>query len=207
MKHIMKCGLCVALLMTALSGNSGVITFDDTTDVDAVSWSDLNPSYQDLDGFRFAAQNYGNISYFNVNAYGLNWDYNDTDHISSAGNLLTVSRIDGGDFSFLSLAIGTGNTSVYTLNFYGLKDGETVHSYSYQAPAGSGFSGINWQMVNFSGFEGIDTLQVNVPAASYSFLFDDMTVEAIPEPATALSLMLGGLVIAGYRRVRKVYGC
>ena len=30
---------------------------------------------------------------------------------------------------------------------------------------------------------------------------------AVPEPATALSLMLGGLVIAGYRRVRKAYGC
>lgn len=29
---------------------------------------------------------------------------------------------------------------------------------------------------------------------------------AIPEPATALSLVLGGLLITGYRRIRKAYG-
>jgi len=28
----------------------------------------------------------------------------------------------------------------------------------------------------------------------------------IPEPATALSLVLGGLVVTGYRRIRKSYG-
>ena len=31
-------------------------------------------------------------------------------------------------------------------------------------------------------------------------------VVAIPEPATALSLLLGGLIITGYRRMRKSYG-
>jgi len=31
-------------------------------------------------------------------------------------------------------------------------------------------------------------------------------VEVVPEPATALSLMLGGVVVAGYRRIRKSYG-
>jgi sulfatase modifying factor 1 len=31
-------------------------------------------------------------------------------------------------------------------------------------------------------------------------------VVAIPEPATALSLVLGGLVVTGYRRIRKSYG-
>ena len=31
-------------------------------------------------------------------------------------------------------------------------------------------------------------------------------VEVVPEPATALSLVLGGLVVAGYRRIRKNYG-
>jgi formylglycine-generating enzyme required for sulfatase activity len=31
-------------------------------------------------------------------------------------------------------------------------------------------------------------------------------VVAIPEPATAFSLLLGGLIITGYRRLRKSYG-
>ncbi len=31
-------------------------------------------------------------------------------------------------------------------------------------------------------------------------------VVAVPEPATALSLVLGGLVVTGYRRIRKAYG-
>ena len=31
-------------------------------------------------------------------------------------------------------------------------------------------------------------------------------VEVVPEPATALSLVLGGLVVTGYRRLRKRYG-
>lgn len=31
-------------------------------------------------------------------------------------------------------------------------------------------------------------------------------VVAVPEPATALSLVLGGLVVTGYRRIRKTYG-
>jgi hypothetical protein len=38
-------------------------------------------------------------------------------------------------------------------------------------------------------------------------LNQSIAVGAVPEPATALSLALGGLVIAGYRRVRKAYGC
>jgi subtilisin-like proprotein convertase family protein len=33
-----------------------------------------------------------------------------------------------------------------------------------------------------------------------------LNVTAIPEPATALSLVLGGLIITGYRRMRKSYG-
>ena len=42
------------------------------------------------------------------------------------------------------------------------------------------------------------------PALEYdSFGF---RVVAIPEPATALSLVLGGLVVTGYRRMRKAYG-
>ncbi|MEI8206610.1 MAG: SUMF1/EgtB/PvdO family nonheme iron enzyme, partial [Kiritimatiellales bacterium] len=42
------------------------------------------------------------------------------------------------------------------------------------------------------------------PALEYdSFGF---RVVAIPEPATALSLVLGGLVVTGYRRMRKSYG-
>jgi len=37
-------------------------------------------------------------------------------------------------------------------------------------------------------------------------LNEGLSAGVIPEPATALSLMLGGLVIAGYRRIRKAYG-
>jgi hypothetical protein len=38
-------------------------------------------------------------------------------------------------------------------------------------------------------------------------LNEDIAVGVIPEPATALSLAMGGLVIAVYRRIRKAYGC
>ena len=36
---------------------------------------------------------------------------------------------------------------------------------------------------------------------------EGLAVGVVPEPATALSLMLGGFLIAGYRRIRKAYGC
>jgi formylglycine-generating enzyme required for sulfatase activity len=50
--------------------------------------------------------------------------------------------------------------------------------------------------------------------SSYRYGFDPSNenysvgfrVVAVPEPATALSLVLGGLVVTGYRRIRKAYG-
>ena len=42
------------------------------------------------------------------------------------------------------------------------------------------------------------------PAGEYGSI--GFRVVAIPEPATALSLVLGGLVVTGYRRMRKSYG-
>jgi len=42
------------------------------------------------------------------------------------------------------------------------------------------------------------------PTDEYDFF--GFRVVAIPEPATALSLVLGGLVVTGYRRLRKSYG-
>jgi hypothetical protein len=41
---------------------------------------------------------------------------------------------------------------------------------------------------------------------SVEFTLIGFRVVAIPEPATALSLVLGGLVVTGYRRIRKAYG-
>jgi len=43
-----------------------------------------------------------------------------------------------------------------------------------------------------------------LPASEYDGI--GFRVVAIPEPATALSLVLGGLVVTGYRRIRKSYG-
>ena len=42
------------------------------------------------------------------------------------------------------------------------------------------------------------------PAGEFNVI--GFRVVAIPEPATALSLLLGGLIITGYRRLRKSYG-
>lgn len=38
------------------------------------------------------------------------------------------------------------------------------------------------------------------------FAIDDLKFQAVPEPATGFSLALGGLLITGYRRIRKAYG-
>jgi hypothetical protein len=86
----------------------------------------------------------------------------------------------------------SGNINNFTISQY-----EGVGSYAVTANAE-----IN-TFVEYSGTDGRISIDTPTGAFAGKVIY---TYSPIPEPATALSLLLGGLVITGYRRLRKGYG-
>ena len=90
-------------------------------------------------------------------------------------------------------AIALGNSDDTEWEIYWAYADSSVYSvasgYSYVGAVESSDGGSLW-----------------LDAISENYIASISTQEVVPEPATALSLMLGGLVVAGYRRIRKRYG-
>ena len=79
-------------------------------------------------------------------------------------------------------------------------DGTLDNMSEYRTVRGGGFSHVVDNLRSTTRNPGDPT------GETYYVGFRVVAVNVIPEPATALSLALGGLLIVGYRRMRKSYG-
>ncbi len=156
------------------------------------------------------------VSYYITGATGDNWsgqfDVADLNVSASdnSGNTLSVSADGWSPLAFNYFGSGGGGWLCWT-DEYG-------NGLTFVSPDLNNFlvAGGEWNTTwndLIGNSYGIISLEyqkevtfVHPDEGSLSGTGGQISFAAIPEPATALTLMLGGLLITGYRRMRKSYG-
>ena len=110
----------------------------------------------------------------------------------------------GGSFTFSSVDFASNNGEPSNFRIRGLLGGVEQYSFPGSIPSGSGPFFFVTQANPFSGVL-IDTLQITVApgTGTTSDNLDNIVVNAVPEPGTAMLLVLGG-ALAYRRRLRRL---
>ena len=97
-------------------------------------------------------------------------------------------------FNFVEANWTTFGNTDFTLNFEGWRDGVQVYTSSDYTISGTPtLISLNW--------DNIDSFRINA-SQSRTWIMDDFTVSAVPEPST-YALMLGGLGLVGLMAARR----
>jgi PEP-CTERM motif len=109
----------------------------------------------------------------------------------------------GGTFTFTSVDLASNNGEPSNFRIRGLLGG--VEQYSFPGSIPSGSDPLFFFVTQGNPFSGvlIDTLQITVAPGNgtTSDNLDNIVVNAVPEPGTAMLLVVGGAL--AYRRIRR----
>ncbi len=203
---VASCGMAQAAII--YSGNNQDVVFSGSFMSQTINIAgDTGSTWDDL-GISFMAMDMGTGDWIDV-------------HSSGIGALRAYS----GDY-LQNLSEGTTISSTLTYDAngriffgytYNVEFGEETSGNFYTTGTTTGYIGLQfnngedtyygWAQVTAANCNDISSASLTVHDWAYNNVDGELiTAGAVPEPATALSLMLGGLVVAGYRRIRKRYG-
>jgi hypothetical protein len=141
--------------------------------------------------------------------YVNNTTYAALDMLNGSGFSKKFGGVSGNDEDWFKLTVqgfDAGSSNLGSVDFY-------LADYRF-ADNGQDYILNDWTFVDLNGLgDNVSSLQFSLSSSdnggwgmntpSY-FAIDDM--QAIPEPASVMLIMLGGLGITGYRRLRASYG-
>ena len=191
------------------SGNNQDVVFSGSFMSQTINIAgDTGSTWDDL-GISFMAMDMGNGDYIDVNSSGIGaLRAYSGDYLQNLSEGTTIS-------STLTYDIDDRVLFGYTYN--AADDEETTSGNFYTTGTTTGYIGLQfnngedtyygWAQVTAANCNNRSSASLTVHDWAYNNVDGELiTAGAVPEPATALSLMLGGLVVAGYRRIRKRYG-
>ncbi len=160
------------------------------------------------DGYKLT--NNQGTNFFIDNGYSLAgsslaaWD-DDVFEFDTTGSLVTFTRVDGGNFDFLSATLGAFGSGSAALNGARLQftgylqgGGTVVQEYSLARNSRASFV--------FAGFSNLTKLEVSAPLDGTFPVMDDFTFanrnQTIPEPSSLSILMAFGILSKCFSRRR-----
>jgi hypothetical protein len=201
MKTRFLVGFTMAVLVFGMAGtaNATLVTFDSSPDAGALaSGTNLTDQYASW-GVNFSAWEDGGIVDALVTDAYAQWDGNSW--MNDAGNLSNAADVLRIDFDAaannVSLYLQTYGSLAVTFDVYGA--GDVLLETQSVITGGSTYEQVVFASSNITYIEGLQPSEFD----DWFWAMDDLSFDAVPEPASMLMLGCLSAGLAGARRIRR----